>query len=81
MNERAEDPGEGALIDPPAVAGIVHLRSERRAIATADRLMELVRAKGLTQFARIDFSSDAAAAGLSLAPIIQPVYRRSKIAL
>ena len=74
MNEHAQLPGEGALIDPPAVAGVVHLRSERRASATADRLAELVRAKGLTLFARIDFSSDAAAAGLKLAPMIQLVF-------
>lgn len=54
--------------------GVVHLPSERRASATADRLAELVRAKGLTLFARIDFSSDAAAAGLTLAPMIQLVF-------
>ncbi len=69
-----EIPGEGALIDPPVVPGVVHLRSERRASATADRLAELVRAKGLTLFARIDFASDAAAAGLTLAPMVQLVF-------
>ncbi len=67
-------PSEGALIDPPVVPGVVHLRSERRASATADRLAELVRAKGLTLFARIDFASDAAAAGLTLAPMVQLVF-------
>jgi uncharacterized protein (DUF302 family) len=62
------------MIEPPDVPGIVHLRSERRASATADRLAEIVRAKGLTVFARFDFSSDAAAAGLTLRPMIQLVF-------
>ena len=51
------------MIDPPVVPGVVHLHSERRASPTTDRLAELVRAKGLTVFARIEFSSDAATAG------------------
>jgi uncharacterized protein (DUF302 family) len=67
-------PGAAELMDPPAVPGVVHLRSERRATATADRLAEIVRAKGLTIFARVDFSSDAAAIGLSLRPMIQLVF-------
>lgn len=62
------------MIDPPVVPGVVHLHSERRASATADRLAELVRAKGLTLFARIEFSTDAATAGLSLRPMIQLVF-------
>jgi uncharacterized protein (DUF302 family) len=67
-------PGEGALTEPPEVAGIVHLRSAARASATADRLAELVHAKGLTLFARIEFSRDAEAAGLALRPMIQLVF-------
>ena len=66
--------GEGGLIEPPAVPGIVHLRSAARASVTADRLVELVRARGLTLFARIDFSHDAQAAGLELASMIQLVF-------
>ena len=67
-------PGEGALIEPPNVPGIVHLRSAARASATADRLAELVHARGLTLFARIEFSRDAEAAGLTLRPMIQLVF-------
>lgn len=67
------------MVDPPEVAGFVHLHSERRATATADRLAELVRAKGLTLFARIDFSSDAASAGLTLLPMIQLVFGTPKV--
>jgi uncharacterized protein (DUF302 family) len=62
------------MVDPPVVPGVVHLHSERRASATADRLAELLRAKELTLFARIEFSNDAAAAGLSLRPMIQLVF-------
>jgi uncharacterized protein (DUF302 family) len=65
---------EEAMIEPPAVPGVVHLRSERRAKSTADRLAEAVRAHGLTLFARIDFASDAEAAGLLLPPMIQLVF-------
>ena len=71
-------PEKGKMIEPPAVPGVVHLASERRASATADRLAEIVRAKGLTVFARIDFSSDAAAAGLTLLPMIQLVFGNSR---
>lgn len=66
--------GEGTMIDPPMVPGIVHLRSERRAVATVDKLAEIVRAKGLTVFSRIDFASDAAIAGLTVPPIIQLAF-------
>ena len=62
------------MLDPPAVAGIVHLKSAARASATADRLAELVRARGLTLFARIEFSRNAETAGLSLPPMIQLVF-------
>jgi uncharacterized protein (DUF302 family) len=77
MSTGASDPraaGEGALIEPPSVTGIVHLRSAVRAAATADRLAELVHARGLTLFARIEFSRDAEAAGLALRPMIQLVF-------
>lgn len=66
--------GEGALIEPPRVPGIVHLRSAARASATADRLASLVHAHGLTLFARIEFSRDAESAGLTLRPMIQLVF-------
>ncbi|MEP7066248.1 MAG: DUF302 domain-containing protein [Gemmatimonadota bacterium] len=62
------------MTEPPQVPGIVHLRNAARARATADRLAELVRAKGLTLFARIEFSNDAEAAGLALPPMIQLVF-------
>ncbi len=66
------------MIEPPATPGFVHLPSERRAAATADRLAELVRAKGLTLFSRIDFASDAAAAGITMPPMIQLAFGNPK---
>ena len=66
------------MIDPPEVSGVVHLKSERRAAATIDRLAELVRAKGLTVFARIEFSRDAETAGLTLSPMVQLVFGNPK---
>lgn len=59
------------MIDPPATPGFVHLRSERRAVATAERLEAIVRAKGLTLFSRIDFAAAAVGTGLTLPPMIQ----------
>jgi uncharacterized protein (DUF302 family) len=66
------------MFEPPDVPGLVHLRSEKRANATLDRLEELVRAKGLTVFARIDFAHDATAAGLVLPPTVQLVFGNPK---
>jgi uncharacterized protein (DUF302 family) len=66
------------MIEPPVVSGVVHLRSEKRAAATIDRLAALVRAKGLTVFARIEFSHDAETAGLALASMVQLVFGNPK---
>ncbi|HEV2643916.1 MAG TPA: DUF302 domain-containing protein [Candidatus Elarobacter sp.] len=60
--------------EPAMVPGIVHLRSPVSAAATLDRLEFIVRARGLTVFARIDFAHDAAAAGLALRPMAQLVF-------
>jgi len=57
-----------------AVRGVVHLRSPLGAIPTLDRLEALVRARGLIVFARIEFTLDAASAGLALPPMAQLVF-------
>ena len=62
------------MIEPTAVPGVVNLRSPVRASATIDRLEQLVRARGLTVFARIEFSRDAAAVGLTMPPMAQLVF-------
>ncbi|BAN28137.1 DUF302 domain-containing protein [Caballeronia insecticola] len=48
--------------------GVVTVASTQGALATADKLEALIRARGLTLFARIDFSGDAARAGLAMPP-------------
>lgn len=48
--------------------GIKVLAAARGVDATLDRLESLAKQRGLTVFARIDFSKDAAVAGLSMQP-------------
>jgi uncharacterized protein (DUF302 family) len=48
--------------------GVVQIRTSHTVADTVDRLEHLARERGLTVFARIDFSHDAASAGLSLRP-------------
>ncbi len=55
------------LVDT-AEQGIVQLPSRYSVLATMDRLESLLKDRGITVFARIDFSGDAARAGLSLRP-------------
>jgi len=47
-------------------AGIVTVASAQAGAATAERLATLIQERGLTLFARIDFSGDAARAGLTM---------------
>jgi uncharacterized protein (DUF302 family) len=47
---------------------ILTYKSAYDVATTIDRLADLVAKKGMTVFARIDFSADAKAAGLSLPP-------------
>jgi len=66
------------MIEPRLVPGVVHLRSQVAAAVTLDRLEALVRARGLTVFARIEFSRDAEAVGLTLPPMAQLVFGNSR---
>jgi uncharacterized protein (DUF302 family) len=49
-------------------AGLVRLASSGSVAAGADRLEAALRSRGILIFARIDFSGDAARAGLSMRP-------------
>lgn len=49
-------------------AGLVRLRSRHAVPDTLDRLAGLLEGRGILIFARIDFSGDAARAGLSMRP-------------
>ena len=46
--------------------GLVHIPSQHAVAETLDRLEALLKERGLLVFARIDFSGDAARAGLSM---------------
>jgi uncharacterized protein (DUF302 family) len=48
--------------------GIVRIPSQLNVADTLDRLERLLKERGLTVFARIDFSGDAAKAGLTMRP-------------
>lgn len=48
--------------------GWIQIPSRSSVAATADRLESLLKAHGILVFARIDFSADAARAGLSMPP-------------
>ena len=61
-----------------ATAGVVDLRSPRSVAETIDHLESIVRARGLKIFARIDFSGDAAAAGLAMRPMQMLVFGNPK---
>ncbi len=52
--------------DSPSDAGLVRIASRYGAAETIDRLERLLKDRGLIVFARIDFSGDAARAGLSM---------------
>jgi uncharacterized protein (DUF302 family) len=52
----------------PADAGIMRLRSAHSVAATIERLEASLKAHGVMVFARIDFSGDAARAGLTMRP-------------
>jgi uncharacterized protein (DUF302 family) len=53
---------------PPSIAGITTKTSAYSFDETLTRVVETIRAKGLTLFARIDHSVEAELAGLSMQP-------------
>lgn len=70
----------GAAISPDANAhnGVVNVASNHSVSETIDRLESLAKSKGLTVFARIDFSGDAAKAGLSMPPTQMLIFGNPK---
>jgi uncharacterized protein (DUF302 family) len=58
MSSAADIPGD--------VPGVIQLRSQHSVSATIDRLEALLKQRGILVFARIDFSGDAARAGLRM---------------
>jgi uncharacterized protein (DUF302 family) len=62
-------------VPPP---GVVVLSSSYPVARTVDRLESLLKEKGVLVFARIDFSGDAARAGLHLRPEQLVIFGNSK---
>ncbi len=63
---------------PRNSASMIDLPSPRSVPQTIDRLETLVKARGLTVFARIDFSGDAARAGLAMRPMQMLIFGNPK---
>ncbi len=59
-------------------AGVIRLSSSHTVPETLDRLERLLKEHGVTIFARIDFSGDAARAGLSMPPEQQLIFGNAK---
>ena len=69
-----------AAVSPDASAenGVVSIAANHSVSETIDRLESLVKSKQLTVFARIDFSGDAAKAGLSMPPTQMLIFGNPK---
>lgn len=59
-------------------ADIIDMASPRSVAQTIDRLQELVKARGLTVFARIDFGGDAEKSGLVMRPMQLLIFGNPK---
>src|SRR5690349_7801835 len=58
--------------------GLVRLEARQSVAATLDRLQSLLEERGVLIFARIDFSGDAAKAGLTMRPEQQLIFGNPK---
>jgi uncharacterized protein (DUF302 family) len=59
---------EGVLMTSPSGTGLTHLPSPYSVADTLKRLESVIASKGLTIFARIDHSGEAAKVGLTMQP-------------
>jgi uncharacterized protein (DUF302 family) len=59
-------------------SGVIDLRSPRSVVQTIDQLGALATQRGLTLFARIDFSGDAQRAGLTMRPMQMLIFGNPK---
>jgi len=55
-------------MDTPSIDGLIVLPTRHTAADILTRIVSIARAKGVTVFAQIDFSRDAAASNLTLKP-------------
>jgi uncharacterized protein (DUF302 family) len=66
------------MTDTETVKGLIRRESQHPPAATIHRLETLLTEKGVKIFARIDFSADAQAAGLTLRPELMLVFGNPK---
>ena len=69
-----------SIVGPAAAAdnGVVNVPSNHSVPETVDRLESMAKAKGLTVFARIDFSGDAARNALEMRPTQMLIFGNPK---
>jgi uncharacterized protein (DUF302 family) len=66
------------MTDLDTVKGLIRRESRHSSAATIHRLETLLTEKGVKIFARIDFSADAQAAGLTLRPELMLIFGNPK---
>jgi uncharacterized protein (DUF302 family) len=66
------------MSDADTVKGLIRRESRHTSVATLHRLETLLTEKGVKIFARIDFSADAQAAGLTLRPELMLIFGNPK---
>jgi uncharacterized protein (DUF302 family) len=70
--------GEAMPLESQPIKGIVHVPSKFTVSDTLQRLESVVTSHGLTVFARIDFSGDAAKVALQMRPTQLLIFGNSK---
>jgi uncharacterized protein (DUF302 family) len=73
-NGRAAKAAGAYLLNLEKGTGIVRVKSDHPFLDTVERLEGSIKSKGLTIFARIDFSGDAGKSGLSMHPTLLLVF-------
>jgi uncharacterized protein (DUF302 family) len=60
--------GQGIFMAPNAISGITHVATNHSVDATVEKLTTILQSSGITLFALIDHSGEAAKAGLKMPP-------------
>lgn len=69
---------QASAAEPPADAGITTVASKHGAAQSLDRLEAILESKGITVFARIEHSAEAAKVGLALRPTALLIFGNPK---
>lgn len=71
--------GSVHAMDAKSVGGLVQVKSAHSVTATADKLVTVLKSKGMNVFARIDHAAGAAKAGKSLKPTQLVIFGNPKV--